>query len=203
VFIEMRFKHELACWRPTDYSPQVQPVVTTPGHGALPSGHCTQSYLVAEVLGALLALDDAEPAQRAVRTQLQRIAARISTNRVIAGVHFPVDNVAGRLLGTVLADYFVTRCGARTGGTGRRLMRGRFDGRLFPPAGEFDPLRQPLAVGATTDPYYTFEEVTLDGGPRNAGLRLPDLAPPSILTELWKEAQRELRQLALPSGVRR
>ena len=43
VLVEMRFKHELACWRPADYSFQVQPMITTPGHGSLPSGHCTQS----------------------------------------------------------------------------------------------------------------------------------------------------------------
>ena len=54
VLVEMRFKHELACWRPADHSYQIQPMITTPGHGTLPSGHCTQSYMVYELLKALL-----------------------------------------------------------------------------------------------------------------------------------------------------
>ena len=31
VYVEMRFKHALACWRPVEYNAQVQPMITTPG----------------------------------------------------------------------------------------------------------------------------------------------------------------------------
>lgn len=43
-------------------------------------------------------------------TQFMRLAARIAINRTIAGVHFPVDSIAGSLLGLTLGQYFVARC---------------------------------------------------------------------------------------------
>lgn len=108
VFVEARFKHELNCWRPADLSPQVQPMITTPGHGSFPSGHCTQAYATAHVLARLLGID--KPGGGDERdVQLQRLAARIATNRVVAGVHFPVDNLVGRLLGRCVGEYAMAR----------------------------------------------------------------------------------------------
>ena len=54
VFAEMRFKHALACRRPNEYSPQVQPMILTPGHGTLPMGHATETFIMAFVLWQLL-----------------------------------------------------------------------------------------------------------------------------------------------------
>ena len=93
VNVEMRVKHALGVWRPVEISPQVQPMLTTPGHGALPSGHATQAYLTAYVLEKLLNLQ-LIPHEGEI-LQLQRQAARIATNRVIAGVHYPMDSMAG------------------------------------------------------------------------------------------------------------
>jgi hypothetical protein len=53
VFIEMRFKHDFACKRPIEFSPQVQPMISTPGHGTYPMGHATQVYAVLAVLQQL------------------------------------------------------------------------------------------------------------------------------------------------------
>jgi hypothetical protein len=101
ITLELRFKHALACPRPIECSPQVQPLITTPGHGSCPMGHAVQSFLVAGILRSLLNLTETS----AMNVQLHRTAFRISMNRVVAGLHFPVDLVAGLLLGQALAGY--------------------------------------------------------------------------------------------------
>jgi membrane-associated phospholipid phosphatase len=112
VLVEMQFKHALACWRPHQYSAQVQPMITTPGHGSLPSGHSTQAFVLARLLGALV---PASAEFDAMRAQLQFQAARIATNRVVAGVHFPADSVAGRLLGESIAEFILARLSTSSG----------------------------------------------------------------------------------------
>jgi hypothetical protein len=106
----MRFKQALACYRPVEYNAEVQPMITTPGHGTFPMGHATQAYAVAHVLKKLLKLHSANVGHKRVIDQLDRQAARIATNRVIAGMHFPVDGMAGRMLGVALGEYFYGRC---------------------------------------------------------------------------------------------
>ena len=46
--------------------------------------------------------------------KLARLAARISVNRVIAGVHFPVDLAAGLVLGLAVGRYFVALAKGKT-----------------------------------------------------------------------------------------
>jgi hypothetical protein len=99
VSVEMRFKQVLGVRRPQEFSPQVQPVITTPGHGSFPMGHATQAYAVAETLRRLLGLTLTD----SLAVQLERQAHRIAINRIVAGVHFPVDLVAGMMLGKSLA----------------------------------------------------------------------------------------------------
>ncbi|QOZ27537.1 PA-phosphatase [Bradyrhizobium sp. CCBAU 51753] len=111
VYVEMRFKHALACWRPVEYNAEVQPMITTPGHGSFPSGHSTQAHAVAYMLKQLLFLDrGGTTGYDKIKDQLDRQAARIAVNRTVAGVHFPVDSMAGRMLGVALGEYFVGRC---------------------------------------------------------------------------------------------
>ena len=54
IHVEMRFKHVLACRRPHEFSPQIQPMILTPSHSAYPSGHSTESFTAAVVLWMLL-----------------------------------------------------------------------------------------------------------------------------------------------------
>jgi hypothetical protein len=108
-FAEMRLKQGLSCRRPIDYSPQIQPMILTPGHGALPSGHATEAFMIAYILWRLRRQHDAATDGRWCE-QLMRQASRIAINRTIAGVHFPADSIAGQMLGLALGRYFVHRC---------------------------------------------------------------------------------------------
>jgi len=137
VFVEMRFKHAFACWRPSEHNAQVQPMITTPGHGAFPSGHSTQVHAVAHLLEQLLNLKQTKH-QKMVE-QLRRQAARIATNRVVAGVHYPVDSMAGRMLGVALAEYFVGRCRGST--VTQTFMQRKFNAAVIDanPSMDFNP----------------------------------------------------------------
>ena len=88
-------------------------MIQTPDHSSFPSGHAMEAFAVATVLHAL------DPAQRwtkggevdpgaaagaAARTMPFRIAHRIATNRTVAGVHFPVDSLAGAYLGCFIGE---------------------------------------------------------------------------------------------------
>lgn len=115
---EQRFKHGLAVARPHQVCPRAFPAILTPAHASLPSGHATESFAVAEVLSALLGappVDSSDPPTSTPRTALLALAARIADNRQVAGLHYPIDTLAGRLLGTVLAGYLAARCGQDRG----------------------------------------------------------------------------------------
>ena len=103
-----------------------------------------------------------------------RLAARIATNRVVAGVHFPVDSAAGRLLGTALAEFLVARA------TGTKVHERGFDGRLFEgPHGEPLDFSLHQSMNHTHGHAYT----------RSAGTTGVGNAP--LLAWLWEEALKE------------
>ncbi|HRD96614.1 MAG TPA: phosphatase PAP2 family protein [Rubrivivax sp.] len=125
--IVMRFKHALGVPRPGEVSPLVHPMILTPGHRAFPSGHATEAYFAAEFLSALFCAagwkvspgcdagefpfdpnaSSSSAEMGLMRPQLHRIAYRVAENRVVAGVHYPVDSLAGQALGIVLAQHLV------------------------------------------------------------------------------------------------
>jgi membrane-associated phospholipid phosphatase len=129
----MRFKHALGVPRPGEVSTLVHPLILTPAHRAFPSGHATEAYFAAEMLSRLFSVAGREvgPKQNAgwqsnpnldltngtnasmIRPQLHRIAYRVAENRVVAGVHYPMDSLAGQLLGITLARHLVALCGHR------------------------------------------------------------------------------------------
>jgi len=103
--IAMQFKHHFRIRRPADRSPLIQPVLLTPGHGSYPAGHATQCHFLSAVLTELLGVATTSETS----DQLTRLASRIAENRVVAGLHYPEDNVAGKVLGNKLAEHFINK----------------------------------------------------------------------------------------------
>jgi hypothetical protein len=149
----MRFKYALGVQRPVLYSALVQPMVLTPGYAAWPSGHATEAYMVAALVGQSARAPSAgvfRPAHRGQAAewehQLKRLAFRVAENREVAGLHFPIDTLAGRLLGEVLADYFLA---CSTGGKFSSGARFRWTHKDRPPA---EPcIDEPLAQAGEVD----------------------------------------------------
>jgi hypothetical protein len=174
VYVEMRFKHAMGCYRPVEYNAEIQPMITTPGHGTFPMGHATQTYAVSYVLQRLLQLDpNQHPEHRRVIDQLERLSARITTNRVIAGVHFPVDSMAGRMLGVALGEYFVGRCTGNGTFMNRKFLSAGIDGA---PNTDFNPFSATQGLGQA--PFYS----------QAAGVNV-QLSP--LMYYVWDMAQEE------------
>lgn len=114
-------------------------------------GHATQAFLVAYALQRLMGWRAGD----AGTTQLQRLAARISINRIVAGTHFPVDAIAGRLLGNTLGEFFVARSGfdprkCRP----RKLLRAELNGWKAAETdfGALEPLKAEKGIPVDTSP---------------------------------------------------
>jgi membrane-associated phospholipid phosphatase len=134
-FAEMRFKHALACRRPNEYSPQVQPMILTPSHGTLPMGHACEAFVSAYVLWQVLKASGTEPYHTKAGLwglELMHLANRVAVNRIVAGLHFPVDAVAGMVLGLTLGQYFVNWCSLSPDGNPQGACAAwAFDGTKF------------------------------------------------------------------------
>ena len=75
--------------RPFQLSDDLKTVLATPGHAAYPSGHASQTYMVAIVLS------DFDPENEKLYKQF---AYDIAHRREIAGFHYTSDSIAGRKL---------------------------------------------------------------------------------------------------------
>jgi acid phosphatase (class A) len=86
--VVMCLKEEYKVARPSQVCPAIVPVVDPPVTPAFPAGHALQSHLIS------LCLEKAERAS-AQPDLLFVLSNRIARNRVIAGLHYPLDNEAG------------------------------------------------------------------------------------------------------------
>jgi acid phosphatase (class A) len=90
--------------RPPAVDPRVAPLVSE-GEASYPSGHSTRGMADALILAELV--------PEARQALLDR-GHRIGFDRVVAGVHFPSDVVAGRVLGQAIARALLADPGFRT-----------------------------------------------------------------------------------------
>ena len=98
--VVLRAKNHFNCIRPVDLDPSIMPIIATPAHSSYPAGHATEGTLVATVLKKV-----AGAKGHAASSKLDLLAKRIADNRIVAGLHYPVDNEAGAALGDWLARY--------------------------------------------------------------------------------------------------
>ena len=85
----LAIKEEYDRVRPNALFPFLDTTIDVPRHPSYPSGHATQSYFIAYMLG------------RAVPERVEEFLAdahRIAEGREVAGVHYPSDSEAGRML---------------------------------------------------------------------------------------------------------
>ena len=80
--------------RPAVADPDPRPIVELPATYSFPSGHATVSFACATVLAL---------AVPRLRWPLYGLAALISFSRVYVGVHYPLDVLAGAVLGVAIA----------------------------------------------------------------------------------------------------
>jgi hypothetical protein len=182
--VVQRMKYDLVVPRPAEFSGRIQPMIDTPAFFALPSGHATQSYCVAAVLMRLLA-QRATPQPTEGLAQIGRLAERIATNRVVAGLHFPVDNVTGLALGVSLGEYLAHR------GCGSALSRRTFRAVKYHDA-DFEPRIQQTSSGPLDIGHDSVETTTADvRAAGNAYVIGKRVATDTALSWLWHRASDE------------
>jgi membrane-associated phospholipid phosphatase len=205
VAVEQRMKHLCSVPRPVDLSPQIQPVIATPGHSAYPSGHATEAFAVATILAALrlsaegaadAGLIDAllgklSPAVEAAPVTdpvilLYRLAARIADNRTVAGVHYPVDSAHGALLGLGVTLAMVGHC--LGGGTDRPVPEFVADANDW--SGDFTLRKWCAALGTSARQ-----------GWRSDTTSVARAEPWQVLPALWQAAVAEWRAPAADTPI--
>lgn len=104
--IEMQVKHQ--CWtpRPIDVDSRVLPIIQTPDHSSFPSGHAVEAFAMATVLHRYVTGETPEQGLESFALPF-RIAQRIAVNRIVAGVHFATDTVAGAVLGIAIGEAMI------------------------------------------------------------------------------------------------
>ena len=98
VLIQKQLKNRYGRPRPCEHPtgpPQRAPI---PDRGSFPSGHTLHAVMAAVVTASLLPV---------VAPLFLLVAILIAMSRVVLGVHYPSDVLAGAALGSILASFFL------------------------------------------------------------------------------------------------
>ena len=104
--VVMCLKDDFRAPRPSQICPAIVPMIDPPATPSFPAGHALQAYLISYCLQQALpkipqSTPPANPADP--RLGLFALAQRVAENRLIAGLHFRVDNEAGEAIGKLIA----------------------------------------------------------------------------------------------------
>jgi hypothetical protein len=130
--VSMSLKGDFMSPRPSQVSPAITPMFDPPITPSFPAGHAVQAYLISFLLADAMPKfpQQVAPAHGANEAQwlaatglLFDLAARVAENRVVAGVHYPVDIAAGRV---VAARIFVDLVAVTEMQTLRTAVMGEF-----------------------------------------------------------------------------
>ncbi len=104
--VAMCLKGNFKCPRPSQLSPAITPMIDPPITPSFPAGHAVQAYLISFLLAdAMRSLPQHtippvgstnEALWRNATGVLFDLAERVSQNRIVAGLHYPVDIEAGK-----------------------------------------------------------------------------------------------------------
>jgi len=96
--VVMELKRRYNRPRPSVVLPAIHTVVPVPPHASYPSGHATQSIVIATLMSKV--------APHAAK-RLTALAVQVGRNREIAGLHYASDTNAGFKLGHELSEIFI------------------------------------------------------------------------------------------------
>jgi hypothetical protein len=170
-----RVKVGLAVPRPSELSAQIQPMIDVPQHASFPAGHALQAHVTARLLTRLC------PANEQQQRLLRALADRIAENRIVAGVHFPVDCRFGRLIGDSLSSWLLSACGVRESSS-VAWRGGRFDGTALGAPTDFTPSSE------------AFSDSAADATRSDTAASLP------LYARLWERAAGEWPALRQPES---
>jgi hypothetical protein len=87
----MCLKQQFRVPRPSQLFPGIVPMIDPPVHSSFPSGHALGAHLISRCLR------EARPDLPQAAPLLEELANRVAENRVIAGLHYPLDSTGGEI----------------------------------------------------------------------------------------------------------